>query len=290
VTNLRSGQGNLAGFGSDMLTVADEGGSRRGQWDVTTPWRVRRKRRPPPRVDGWTVRYALSAYLVVLAVAVIAAVALTVGQLRLGVGVFVVDGVMIATLVPLSRTRGLRGRELGLRPSEPVRSVGLVFLSVIAFFVVSAVWGHATKQAVTPFAATLHESIAAKVLGGFAVVVCAPVVEEIFFRGLLYRSLRNRMSVPRAAIVAGVLFGAAHATTYPLHTLPPKLAFGIIACLLYEYSGSLYPGIALHCFVDAVAFEFAISGHDAVVFPVFLVLGASLLLYGGIRRRRPARS
>jgi hypothetical protein len=59
---------------ASMVTGADEGGPRRGQWDVTTTRRVRRKRRPPPRVDGWTVRYVLSAYLLVLAVSVIAAV------------------------------------------------------------------------------------------------------------------------------------------------------------------------------------------------------------------------
>jgi membrane protease YdiL (CAAX protease family) len=276
---------------ASIMTGPEVDESRLRQRGTTTPRHVRRKWGPPlPPVDGWTVRYALSAYLLVLFVSVIAAVALTDGELRLGLGVFAVDGVMIAALVPLKRVHGLRGRELGLRPAAPVRSVVLVLASLIAFFAFTAVWGHAMKQPVTSFPSERHEGILIKVLGGFALTICAPVVEEIFFRGLLYRSLRNRLSVAPAAILAGVLFGMVHATTYPLHTLPPKMVFGIIACLLYEFSGSLLPSIALHSFVDAVAFEFAISGHDALAFAVFLGLGASLLLYGGIRRPRPARS
>jgi len=87
------------------------------------------------------------------------------------------------------------------------------------------------------------------------------VVEEIFFRGLLYRCLRNRLAVLPAALIAGCLFGLVHITGYPLVTLPVKAALGLNACLLYEQTGSILPGIALHSLVDGTAFEAALTGH-----------------------------
>jgi membrane protease YdiL (CAAX protease family) len=110
--------------------------------------------------------------------------------------------------------------------------------------------------------------------------VSAPVVEEIFFRGLLYRSLRNRLSVLPAALIAGVMFGLVHITSYPLDTLPVKAAFGVIACLLYERTGSLLPGIALHSFVDASSIEVSLTGNDLIVLGSFLCLALVLLVRG----------
>jgi membrane protease YdiL (CAAX protease family) len=58
--------------------------------------------------------------------------------------------------------------------------------------------------------------------------------------------------------------------------------FGVIACLLYERTGSLVPGIALHCLIDGGAYETAVTGHDHIVFPAFGALGLILLLDSGI--------
>jgi CAAX protease family protein len=257
----------------------------------TAHHRRKRKRRPPPpasRASEWTVRYALSAYVVVLVIGVVLVSAFTDGELRLGLGVILVDATMLATLVPLRRRGALTARDLGLRRTSPARSVGLVAVSLFAVGAIEAIWSRGIlQQPVTPLVVTLHESTAAKILGGFAAALSAPVCEEIFFRGLLYRSLRNRMRVGGAALLAGALFAIVHATTYPLDSLPPKLAFGVIACLLYEYTGSLYPGIALHSLIDASGFEARITGHTAVVLDAFLVLGVALLVYAGTRRRWP---
>jgi hypothetical protein len=85
------------------------------------------------------------------------------------------------------------------------------------------------------------------------IAICAPVCEEIFFRGVLYRSLRNRFSMWPAALIAGALFGLMHAAGWPLDTLPIKASFGVLMCLLYERTGSILPCIAVHAFVDGTA-------------------------------------
>ncbi len=42
------------------------------------------------------------------------------------------------------------------------------------------------------------------------VAVLAPIAEEIFFRGMIFRALKNGMGLWPAAIVSGLLFGAMH--------------------------------------------------------------------------------
>ena len=43
-----------------------------------------------------------------------------------------------------------------------------------------------------------------------AVIVVAPVAEEIFFRAFFYRALRTRLPVWSAALIDGIVFGSLH--------------------------------------------------------------------------------
>ncbi len=129
-----------------------------------------------------------------------------------------------------------------------------------------------------------HQGAINVALTVFAVAVSAPVVEEIFFRGLLYRSLRNRLSIVPAVLIAGVLFGFVHITSYPLDTLPVKAAFGVIACLLYERTGSLLPGIGLHALIDASAVVVALTGSDLIVIACSVLVVVVVIVGGWIGR------
>lgn len=253
------------------------------------PRRRRRKMRPPPPTASWRVRYALGALAVTVAVGVVLGIVLDLllprGALRVGLGGLGLDATMLACLVPLYRRRHFRLRHLGLRPAPPARSVGLAVLALITIGIIDVVWLQDVLKQRHPssIGVPLGGGPAAVAVAGLFLAVSAPVTEEIFFRGLLYRALRNRMGIARAALICGVLFGLVHGLAFPPDTLPPRMVFGIVACLLYEASGSLLPGIAVHCLVDASAFEASISHHN-FVFAAFLVLGAVLLLYAGVRR------
>jgi membrane protease YdiL (CAAX protease family) len=266
---------------------------------ISTSFRIRRRYKerlqergphlawplPTERSRRWSVRYALAAYALtfagVFAVAGLLKYVLH-AHLRVGAGVLVVDAMLLAALLPLARRRGLSREDLGLRTVPGARSVGLVLLAIVVYALVAAVWvltviQHKSNSA-DMLAGLKHESTLNIVLASVAVSASAPIVEEIFFRGLLYRSLRNRLSVWPAALIAGSLFGLVHITGYPLNTLPIKAAFGVIACLLYERTGSLLPGIALHSFVDASAIDIALTGNDLIVFLAFLTLVVALLV------------
>lgn len=158
-------------------------------------------------------------------------------------------------------------------------------MAFIAVAITNALWLQGVlSKPVQSLGITLHAATIDTILIGIGLSVSAPVIEEIFFRGLLYRALRNRMSILPAALIAGFVFGAVHGMAYPLNTLPPRMVFGVIACLLYERTGSLYPSMALHGLIDGSAFEAAISGQIGIAFAAYGTLGLIVLAYAGIWR------
>jgi hypothetical protein len=239
------------------------------------------------RSQHWTVRYALVAYVTLWVLAV--AVALVLGfadvSAPVGVGVLIGEAIMLSTLVPLYRSSSLRPIDLGLRRVPGARSVGLVLLGLFVYVHLSVLWTSLVhlppvRSAIDGIA---YQSTIVIVLTGFAVAVGAPIVEEIFFRGFLYRSLRNRLSIAPASLIAGAMFALVH-TQYSLLERPEQLIFGVIAALLYERTGSLLPGIAMHSFINATGFELALTGNDAVVSAVFGLLAIVLLASPPLKR------
>ncbi len=75
------------------------------------------------------------------------------------------------------------------------------------------------------------------------VVVGAPVVEELFFRGLVLRSLRNRYRDPIALVGSTVMFAAIH---FNWTTFPALVMFGLVVGYAAQYTGRLGMPIAIH--------------------------------------------
>jgi membrane protease YdiL (CAAX protease family) len=295
----RSSEGRLAGL---LVLAAWVGGiltsfAIRGRYELVRGSVPTRERLtwPTPTAESrsWTVRYALGAYVATFAYAAVLGLLLidVLGlHVQIGVGGLLVDAGLVASLLPLARRGRLSPADLGLRPTLGARSVALVVLALCAYAAVGGLWvlAFARHAPAARFVGSAHPGAVNEVLDIIALSVSAPVVEEIFFRGLLYRSLRNRLPVLPAALLAGCLFGLVHILGYPLITLPVKAAFGVIACLLYERTGSLLPGIALHAFVDASAADLAFTGNDSIV---LICSGAlALLVLVGTRVERLMRA
>ena len=80
--------------------------------------------------------------------------------------------------------------------------------------------------------------------------VAAPVVEELFFRGLLLRALLGRTPVPVAVLASALLFALAHFEAVQFAGLA---VFGVVLALLAWRTGRLTPGIGAHAAFNAVA-------------------------------------
>lgn len=99
----------------------------------------------------------------------------------------------------------------------------------------------------------------------------APVVEEIVFRGVIFRSLANRTGVLVAALASGLFFGALHwdfATLDRLLQILPLVLFGVTLALAYAITGTLLAAIALHAINNALAigmYALGISSSDIAI-------------------------
>lgn len=247
---------------------------------------VTQRRWPAPtdRARALAGRYALVAYFgaMVLIAVVVAAEKASKNTTFMGAANIVGETLIVALLIPLIRSRHLRPRDLGLRPTLPVPAAGYAVLALVGYLMAISVWIVLTPQTTLQAAhkltaVTQHPGTLAAVLTVAGLAIFAPVCEEVFFRGVLYRSLRNRLSMWPAALIAGSLFGLIHIFAYPLSTIPVKVAFGILMCLLYERTGSLLPGIAVHSFVDGTAADAAVTGNSYAALAVYGVLLLAVL-------------
>lgn len=75
-------------------------------------------------------------------------------------------------------------------------------------------------------------------------VIFAPIFEEIAFRGLLYATLRRRLTFLPAAIISTSIFALAHG--YSLIGFISVFWSGFLWAWIYERTGSLIPGMVAH--------------------------------------------
>jgi membrane protease YdiL (CAAX protease family) len=75
------------------------------------------------------------------------------------------------------------------------------------------------------------------------VVVGAPVIEELFYRGLMLRAVERRWGSGLAIAITSAVFAALHFQPYDFLAL---FLFGVIAAVLAVKTGRLGPGIWAH--------------------------------------------
>jgi len=85
------------------------------------------------------------------------------------------------------------------------------------------------------------------------VVVGAPIVEELFFRGLLLRSIEARWNDTLALWASAILFGLAH---FELLQLPALVLFGLVAGYCAQRTGRLGMSIWAHAGFNATTVAF----------------------------------
>jgi membrane protease YdiL (CAAX protease family) len=152
-----------------------------------------------------------------------------------------------------------RLRTTGLRPFRAItrRDLRAILIGVAALVVahigtgIQLVLSHQTKHVQSGFehfdvVTSLPMMTAIGItIGVLTMVLLAPVVEEITFRGLLFGALAPRLGVVASAVLTAVLFGAVHGD---LVLFPTLAALGLINAFAYAATGNLWVPIALHAF------------------------------------------
>ena len=158
----------------------------------------------------------------------------------------VILGILYVITLGLDRRRFLAFR----RPTSWKRAAGIAVLILIAVFVVGGVvdqFGNPQKEQglipqnwdsskIAPFAAF-----------AFVVVIVAPIVEELQFRGVGY-GLLERFGPTAAVLLVGLAFGLVHGL---IAGFPVIFVFGTGLAYLRSRTDSIYPCMLLHASFNA---------------------------------------
>lgn len=116
-------------------------------------------------------------------------------------------------------------------------------------------------------------------------MLCVGFLEEVIFRGFLYRAMRDE-GTRCAILISGLTFGIGHIVNLlnGAEFLPTLLqicyatAIGVLFTVIYHKSGSLVPCIISHCVVNMLS-AFGAEQGDAERIIVAAVLTVIPLLY-----------
>ena len=148
-------------------------------------------------------------------------------------------------------------------------------------------------------------SVIADVVLILTVAAVGPFAEELVFRGLVFRGVRDWLApsgartttwigVSVGSAVSAVLFAASHTAAGQSEQFLPLAFLGLVACALYQVTGSLATAVVFHSVSNSVGLAFMLfvqngpgqAWHVAViaaapVVAVILVIATRLL---GVRR------
>ena len=163
-------------------------------------------------------------------------------------------------------------KELGLTGWPTWTDIGLTFVGFVAYVVLAAgltaLFVFLSNVGIFPwFDADQTQDVGYSILNSgldrvvafIALVVIAPVAEEIIFRGWLYGKLRRKLSGQMSEIagmilsifLVSLLFGIVH---LQWNVGINVFALSIVLCGLREITGTIYAGILLHMVKNGLAF------------------------------------
>lgn len=108
--------------------------------------------------------------------------------------------------------------------------------------------GYETQDAYLPFFGQDFWGIGVAIL---FIVFIGPVLEEILFRGFIYRIFIQRMPLWLGSLLTASLFALMH---FQLQNIFPLLILGLFLNFAYQKTGSIWTSIAFHVLNNAMAF------------------------------------
>lgn len=121
------------------------------------------------------------------------------------------------------------------------------------------------------------------------VVICAPILEEVLFRGRFYSLLRHNAAPLPSAMLSAALFGIVHGS--PVVMLEGFVS-GIILSYLYVWKGSIIASIILHMCNNAIAYALVVLSYrdrslaeivgDSGISVVAYCIALAIVIVGGV--------
>jgi len=180
------------------------------------------------------------------------------------------EGLFAASVLLLARQRGINLTTLGFRRPERWSPLGIAVGGTYATLLIYNLALVALKEIGVDTGAIEGGNdipiddgidtvplVALLTIFGIAVVAVAPLAEEIFFRGLVFRALDGVWASWAAIVVSGIAFGAFHLN---LPVLVPFAVIGMLFAWAFKASGSLWITVIAHFIINTVSFIVTVIG------------------------------
>lgn len=174
--------------------------------------------------------------------------------------------ILAMALIILVPKKNTNRTELGLRGLPTWTDIGLAPVGFIVYLLLASglvaifsffPWFDAEEAQEIGF--SIYAAGLDRAIAFFALVVIAPIAEEIIFRGWLYGKMRgklnkkvsNQTSMLISIFLVSLLFGIVH---LQWNVGVNVFAMSVVLCGLREITGTIYSGILLHMLKNGVAF------------------------------------
>jgi membrane protease YdiL (CAAX protease family) len=193
------------------------------------------------------------------------------------VSMLILDGLVILTILLFASGKGTSIRRvLGLADPRASASIAVGMRSYLAMFpwlfvmllaIVEITRAFGWQPPIEPIQRLIFQQTRPDVLALVSVLACVvgPAAEELFFRGVLYASLRQKTSRFAAMLISSAAFAALHTNVVGFL---PIMVLGAVLAYIYERTGSLIGSLAVHIM------------HNTLLISLALLLRRLLLIAG----------
>lgn len=144
------------------------------------------------------------------------------------------------------------------RGADVLRGVGAGIGALVATGVVIALLVDDVSRPEEGLLAVRPEGAGELIAFGALVILGAPLVEELFFRGLFLRSAQRRLGTTGAVFATSIVFGLVHIPDRAAFGLAlafaPPFFLGLVLAFLAVRTGRLGSSVVAHMSVNALAF------------------------------------
>lgn len=137
-----------------------------------------------------------------------------------------------------------------LRPVQIIVTLGLCYAAFFGYGVVTQLLPFDILRPESNVPRDLFDRAAVIPLAVFFILVVAPLTEEMFFRGFLYRGLASRFGFWPGALASGFVFASIHGS---VGLIVPITAISVCFAWVLRRTGSLWNAIAAHFLFNGVS-------------------------------------
>ena len=210
--------------------------------------------------------YFAASFLSVLLLRVMITIGVPVSSLGENVLAFVINALtwaimLLLLIIPLKKWKIVPKvkQEFGIERLLSWSDIGVALLAFIPYLILASVFASVATMLLPGYNAGQSQDVGFSELSNrfelllafVALVVAAPIIEEVIFRGFLFSRLKKHLGVILSIIGTSLVFAVLH---MQLNVGVDVFALSIVLCLLRIVTGSIWAGVILHMTKNALAF------------------------------------